>query len=187
MKTIKLLLIALLFSFNSFGQEKFIFNKQGLTDFVVVNIDSLSNDQIYNKTINWIKESYTNPDEVIKTSIDGDKVRIEGFKDNLICISALGMATCYGGVYTITISCKNGKYKFDPSSLTYRSPASQYTSGGIHDFYLNDGSPYYKKNGKIRGSWKLIPKSVTGLFNDLNLSLKNYLLKNSSNKAQEDW
>jgi len=177
----KLLFAFILISNVSFSQNQFTYNKDGLTDFVVVSVDGLNRIEVYNKTINWIKENYKNPDVVIKTSIDGDKVRIEGFKENLICIRALGIPTCYGGTYTITISSKDGKYKFDPSSIKYRLPPSEYNSGSVQDVYLSDGSAYYKKNGKIRSSWKTIPVSVAGLFNDLNLSLKNYILKIDSN------
>ena len=187
MKKLLLLLLALLFYYNSFAQDQFTYTKEGLTDFVVVNVDDLSRIDVYNKTINWVKETYKNPDLVIKTSIDGDKVRIAGFKEHLICTRALGIPTCYGGTYTISISSKDGKYKFDPSSVTYRLPPTPYSYGVDQNFYLNDGSPYYKKNGKIRTSWKTVPENIAQFFNDLNLNLKNYILKNHTNKIQEDW
>ncbi|WP_292889154.1 hypothetical protein [Nonlabens sp.] len=67
-------------------------------------MNSLKQNELLTKTINWIKETYNNPDEVIKKSIDNEKVRFKGFKDNLVCsCQSRGMVYCHSGLYTIGI------------------------------------------------------------------------------------
>jgi len=81
----------------------FEFGKEEFTDYVVVKVDSLNQEELFKKAINWIKDTYKNPDEVINTTIDNSKVRIEGFKEVAIQLKALGMSSFYGGTYSIEI------------------------------------------------------------------------------------
>lgn len=186
MKNTITLLLALI-TFNVSGQNTFTYNKDGLTDYVVVKTDSISKDELFKKSINWIKETYKNPDEVLKTTIDNDKIRFEGAEENLICLKSLGMKTCYTGTYTIEILFKDGRYKFNPISLTYYHPASQYSSGGIVDISLTDGSWMYRRNGKPRSMYKEIPEAVSNLFNSLCNNLNKYLSKKDGSKDDDDW
>lgn len=173
----------------SFSQVEFTYNQEGLTpEFVVVELDSLSQEKVFQSSINWIKETYKNPDEVIKTTINNEKVRFEGYKENLFCIETLGMNTCYSGTYTIEVEFKDNKYKFSPLSIEYRVPASQYTAGGKYSINFKDGSGYYNRKGIIKSSQKNIPPSIENLFNDLNKSLKNYLEQSTTeSEGSDDW
>jgi len=172
----------------TFGQDKFIYDQEGLSPkYVVVEMDSLKKNELFTKTINWIKETYRNPDEVILTTIDNEKVRFEGFKDNLICVNSLGMVSCYNGLYTIEIEFKNNKYKFTPLSIEYRVPASQYSTGGRVSINFNDGTVYYNKKGKLRKVYITIPTSIETLFNELNSNLSNYLLIEKKANDKDDW
>jgi hypothetical protein len=47
---------------------------------VVVEIDSLNAAEVYLKTLDWIKETYKNPDEVIKANFENEKIRLDGFQ-----------------------------------------------------------------------------------------------------------
>ncbi|WP_417619839.1 DUF4468 domain-containing protein [Oceanihabitans sediminis] len=176
---------------NNFAQENFIYNQKGLTpNYLVVEIDSLNKEQLFQKSINWIKETYKNPDEVIKTTINNEKVRFEGFESNLICVNSLGIHYCYYALYTIEIEFKDNKYKFTPLNLEYRVPASEYTPGGMKTINFSDGSAYYNKKGKLRRMYKSIPTTVEALFNDLNKSLSNYLISEQLSKESnesDDW
>lgn len=165
--------------------EEFIFADKKFSDFTIVKIDSLSKNELYFRTLNWIKESYKNPDEVIKMSIENEKIRINGFKDNFICIKALGLNTCYYGVYTIEISFKDGRYKFDPSYLEYRIPPSQYSVGTNVTFHLDDMSSLYNEKGNIRNMYKQIPAILEDTFNELNYSLLNYIVKYKT--SNDNW
>ncbi|MFV0531950.1 MAG: hypothetical protein ACK5MD_11005 [Flavobacteriales bacterium] len=183
----KLLLLLLIITVATLSaQQKFTFDKNGLTDFVVVKTDSgLTQNYLFEKTINWVKERYKNPDAVFKSFIDNEKIRIEGFSEDLICYIHLGLYNCYSATYSITISFKDGRYKFDPVSLYYHIPVSEYyPTGGIVNIYLNSSnSSFYKKNGKIRSSYRSIPGEIEWLFNRLNNNLKEYIETDGDN----DW
>ncbi|WP_233881834.1 DUF4468 domain-containing protein [Tenacibaculum piscium] len=160
----------------SLRKKSFEYNQLGLTDYVVTNIDSVSQEQLFERTINWIKETYKNPEKVIKTKIGNEKVRIEGFQDNTICNKIFLSTFCYGAKYTIEISVKDGKYKFDPTNLTYRIP---YTKSGpepsVNNISFNSGQVFYNRKGRLKSVSNSVPRSIEDLFNSLNLSLKNYV------------
>ena len=161
----------------SFGQEEFVYNENGLNPkYLVVDIGDKDKSEIFNETINWIKETYKNPDDVIKTTIDNKKVRFEGMHSTKnICVKIFGKTTCYYALYTIEIEFKDGKYKFQPLSLKYRVPISKYNTSGVNPINLSDGSGYYNRKGELRKSYDTQPSAVEDLFNSLNSDLKIYL------------
>lgn len=182
MKTITLI-FALFFTLLSNGQEKFAYNENGLTpEYLVGETDGKTQQEIYTKTLNWVKETYKNPDEVIKTTIENEKIRFEGVEMDLMCHSALGSTTCYNTTYTIEIEFREGKYKFTPLSITYRIPATQYTQPMTETVVFSTGEYYYNKKGALKSRTKTIPESVEILLNGLNDSLNKYILKESSSE-----
>jgi len=185
-----ILSISLLFAVYSFGfgQEKFTFNIDGLNPrYIVVEIDSLKQAELFKNSINWIKETYKNPDKVIKTTFDNEKVRFEGSKDNLICVYSIGFVFCYTGMYTIEIEFKDNKYKFRPISVEYRLPADKYSASRMAQVDLIDGSLYYNNKGVVRKMYETWPTSIETLFNELNSSLSKYLLMPNEDTEKNDW
>lgn len=177
------LIITLLLPFMAIAQDRFTYDQNGLNPKdLVVQVEGLDQKGLYEKTLSWIKDSYRDPDEVIKATSENDKIRIEGYQDNLICASALASTVCYGATYSIEISFKDGRYKFEPISIDYRIPPSQYSSGltVTVDFY--DGSGYYNKKGKIKKATETVPTSISDLFNGLNTSLLDHITA-----EEEEW
>ncbi len=84
---------------------------------------------------------------------------------------------CYGVVYIIEVSFKNNKYKFNPIDVSYSADNQVF-------FGIDRNSEFYDKNGKIRKIYKSYPNDIELIFNDLNESLKNYLLNASK---EDDW
>jgi hypothetical protein len=187
-KAIVIILFALL-TINTNAQEKFTYSEKGLTDYVVLKIDSLNQSKLYNKTIDWVKENYINPDEVIKAKFENEKIRFNGFKENAFLMTILATPMYLDGRYTIEISFKDGKLKFDPLSLEQYSAPSQYSAGGWSLVTLETNSWLFKKNGKIRSVTETYPENIEGIFNNLILSLNVYLLKESGviNDSEKDW
>lgn len=169
----------------SFGQEKFVYNQSGLNpEYLVIEVDSLNKNELFEKVINWIKETYKNPDEVIKTTINNEKVRFEGFQQNMfIYRSAIEFQVDV--FYTIEISFKEGRYKFKPVEVksTFQ-PNGCYQPGDYFTVDLSDGTAYYKKNGKLKCSNNL-PQSLSSYLNNLESDLKLYLTKTSAD--DDDW
>ncbi len=80
MKKILLLTLTILISNLSIGQEipQLKLTQNGVEP-IVVEVDSLSASEIYNKAQNWVQETYKNPDKVLKANIANEKIRIDGF------------------------------------------------------------------------------------------------------------
>lgn len=164
--------------------DYFNWTTSGFTDFVVVEIDSMSQQELFNTTLNWIKDNYENPDEVIKTTIDNSKIRMEGYGRDIIKYKGISVVDI-PGKYVIEISFKDGKYKFDPFEVSY---ILDYPIGEV-GILISDPSYYYNnRRGVIKKSYQYFPISVEKLFNDLNSSLFNFIISNKGGSSDnEDW
>lgn len=189
MKRILFITIFQLLVLKGFSQEKFIFNNDGLTSHLVIEIPNVNQQELYEKAINWIKESYKNPDEVIKAKIENEKLRFEGVKKAVLVSKSFGITEYDDVRYTIELSFKEGKYKFAPTFLASETDLFQYFPSGWQEIKLNGGSYIYKKSGKIKSTFKLYPKNIEDLFEGLNNSLHDYLLKKNHLKkdAEDNW
>ena len=166
--------------------NQFEFKDKLFTDFVVVKIDSLNKEKLFKRTLNWIKETYKNPNEVIKMTIENEKIRINGYKENLYCYDTFLGGSCYYGTYSIEISFKDGRYRFDPTYLEYRIPADKYNPAGLNvPVELTQFDYMYNNDGELRKLYKFMPAILEDTFNDLNLNLYKYIL--SQGKEKNDW
>lgn len=181
MKNITLSL-ALFITFLSNGQEKFTYDEDGLNPkYLVGEAESKTQQEIYKKSINWIKETYQNPDEVIKTTIENKKIRFEAVEVDLMSHSSLGSRHFYNTTYTIEIEFREGKYKFEALSISYRVPPSRYNLEKTISIDFTNGEEYYRR-GKLKSRTRTIPKAVEDLLNDLSNSLNEYVVKEESTK-----
>ena len=157
----------------SLAQEKFTYDKTAITDYVVINANGTAS-ELYSKTINWIKESYKNPDEVIKMTIENEKLRFQGYSKKFTCWGSV----CSDASYTIEISFKDGKYKFDLISLK--------AVGEVNSFEMpiNDLSIYYNKNGEFRKGSKQSLDDTVYFLNTLQQNLNDYI---NGNTKKADW
>lgn len=178
MKTNNLILILLIIicKTSAFGQDseipkndKFEYNEIGLNDFVVVDIDNKTKEEIYSKTINWIKETYKNPDLVLKMQIPSEKLRIDAIASNLASVN--DGKTKFDLPYSIEISFKDNKYKFKILSLVVQNVKDLKTM------------PNFKTDKKNIKYWGTTPTDIEKYFNDLNENLKKYI----SQTKKEEW
>jgi hypothetical protein len=185
----KKLIIGLLFitTFANAQETEFKFNKERFTDYVVGNVEGKTATELYKKTIDWISVTYKNPKEVIKAQIENEYIRIEGAKENMICLKSLGMLNCYNARYLIEISLKDGKYKFDVIILETYMASSGVSAGGWSEVVLSNTSVYYKRNGDLRSIFKLYPPAIETEFNLLNTSLKKFLISDAIPSKKNDW
>ena len=114
MKKILLILTLALYNIGYAQVTEFTFTKDGLTDYVVTQCEGKTQSEIYKKCIDWIAYTYKNPLSVTQAKIENEYIRIEGIRESLICDnSALYGKVCRDGKYTLEISFKDGKYKFE--------------------------------------------------------------------------
>lgn len=154
--------------------NKFTFDENGLTKFIVVELDTINKSVIYQKTIDWVKETYKKPDLVFDATINNENIRFSG-KENIFKIyNAFGDYGNYPLEYTIKVSIKNGKYKFEVVFINVIHPSINFND--IH-------KTIYKKDGKLSKWYRDCPKIIEDYFNNLNKSLYEYI----SNKNSNDW
>jgi hypothetical protein len=172
----------------SFGQNiEFTMSKEGFTDYVVTQCEGKSQSEIYKKTLDWLNVTYKNPKEVLKANLENDYVRFEGSSPSLVCLSSLGMKTCYNTKYQIEVSFKEGKYKFDIIEIQYYVNSSQYSPGGWSQFPMVGMEYYYNKKGEIKSTFKNFPEFIPPYFNDLNKSLHDFVMSNEIPSKKQDW
>ncbi|MDI9256363.1 hypothetical protein [Flavobacterium sedimenticola] len=169
----KKIIALLMICSSSLAQDKFSYDSNTITDFIVIDTPGASSD-IYKKAVNWIKENYVNPDDVILMQMENEKIRFQGFKKQFHCMSSV----CSDATYIIEISFKDGKYKFDPISLKLSAGA------GSFDVPLTDLKPYHDKKGELKKGSKEALDSIVNLFNSLQLSFDGYL---TGKTKKEDW
>lgn len=189
MKKITLIISSIYLFINALNaQENFKYNETGLTEYIVYEIDSVSSKDLFEKTKQWIGESYVNPDEVLKFEIENEKIRFNGYQKNQFSVTSVGITSFYDARYSIEVSFKDSKIRFKPINLEQFIPSSKYAAGGWKSISLTSNKWLFKKNGKMYKYYKTYPEKIERLFNNLGNSLKEYLLNNKTeNNKKEDW
>lgn len=173
-----LLALTILLSKLLFGQEipQLKLTPNGVEPIVVI-IDSVNGSELYIKALNWVQETYKNPDKVLKANIENEKIRIDGFAIDAWWYKLLGMRNTYNMDYTIEISFKDGRYRFEYIIGQF------YIDGGK---VLYDYRNFYKENGEVRKSYIDAVPSLEITMNSLSKSFYNYLSGKTA-KKDSDW
>lgn len=171
-----LFILIILGTFYSYAQEKFVYSIEGLSPkYLVIKIDSLKSEKLYDKSEKWIKNYYKNPEEVIDTKSENEFIRITGVKTSGLYIGSV----VYDIKYNIKISFKDEKYKFEPLSVSYRS---QKFSNGWIEFDLNNGSMFFKKSDQPIKKFENFTIEIPGILNAINQELLTYL-----KSTEDEW
>src|SRR5210317_1776631 len=114
MKNTLLIIVFLLFSITLFSQQSNfkldVNNPIFPNQYVMLNVDTLTVSNAYNKTLTWIRMTYNSPDEVIKAQLDNKYIKIEG-SGKLFYSQSLGVGNFYKTKYYVTISFQKGIVK----------------------------------------------------------------------------
>ena len=176
---LKTLLMMAFITASTFAQDTaFKFSKDGLTDFIVTNYEGSAKDT-YARAQAWVKDN-AKKNFVVVSSIENEKLTIEGTKENFLCSKAGGTTVCTSATFTIEINFKDGKYKFAALGLTEKANNSANTI--VHN--LDDFSEYYNPDGSLKKYKDDVPAAYESLFNDLNKSLIVFMDKK---KKAENW
>lgn len=179
MKTKILLSIAILFFTISHAQD---FPKLKLTpngvEPIIVNTDSLKAIDLYKKALNWVQETYKNPEKVLKAKIENEKLIIDGFAENAWWYKYLGMKNNYNMEYSVEISFKDGKYKFEYIIGQFLIDGGQKV--------LYDYKTFFKKTGEIRNIYIEAVPSLEETMNNLSLNFYEYII-GKRNKKDDKW
>lgn len=173
------LVAAIIAPFFSFAQEipKLKLTPSGV-EAIIVSTDSLKADYLYKKSINWVQETYKNPEKVLKAKIENEKIRIDAFASNAWWYKSMGVKLNYDMEYSIEISFRDGKYKFE---LT----VGQFYADG-QKFMANYTNFFNKSSGEVKGVYKDAVPSLEETINNLSLSFFKYVTGIKS-KNDNNW
>ena len=174
MKKLFLGLFVTLMSLSINSQELKI-GPSGVKEPVIFEFD-LTQNEIYKKSLNWVQETYKNPDKVLKANIENEKIRLDGYATNAWWCKSLGIIQTYNMNYTVEISFKEGRCRF---SYTI---GQMYTSDGQRLLY--SCKAFYKSSGDVRKVHLSSVSSLEKTINDLAKSYQDYI--NGVSKSQDD-
>lgn len=164
---------------------QFELTKDGIEP-IVVTVDSLNARQLYKKALNWVKENYKNPVEVLKVDVKNEKVRIEDIKKNVWFYRIPDTTFFYDVEYLFNVDFEDNKIRmsFDFGNTWNRS--AQYAT---HSYCINY-KKLWKQDGEVHDIYKETKPGIDQMMNELSLSLINYLRddkKNLEEEHQSDW
>ena len=171
MKTLFFLLLFV--SFAAYGQDlpMFELTKEGIKP-VVLEFPNKNAEELYKKSLKWVKDVYKNPSEVLKNDTPNEKIRIEGYKQNIIHIVSIGKYY-YNAIYTLEIDFKDNKTRL---TLSF----NKFTRTKSNSLYLSD---FHKDNGEIRKMYAPAKADLENYMNKLKSAYYNYVLSDK----KDDW
>jgi hypothetical protein len=177
MKNILLIQFLLLSIVSSYGQseERLTLTYDGVEP-VIMQVEDKTAEQLYTSAVNWVKESYKNPDKVLKAEIEYQKIRLNGYSSKAYYWKTLGIPIYYIE-YTIEVSFKDGRYKFEFII------GQAYTQTGDKAFSYKN---FYKNNGQVRKMYKDSKLGLENTMNNLLLSFHLYVSGEAKN-IDSDW
>lgn len=174
------------FSLAQSNVTEFTLTKEtGMTDYVVIPFEGKTAADLYKKALQWFEVYYKNPNEVLRGKIENDYLRFTGSKFGIVCVNVLGR-TCYNSKYTVEISFKDGKVKFDLINLEYYQPSSQYVVGGWSNIGFESMDGYFNKKGEWKGPFKYYPE-IPGHINQLMEDFKKFMNSETIPSKKEEW
>ena len=181
-----LLTLFLIFSVN-FSFAQIAFAGKEFQNTIITNCENKTAEEMYQKTLNWISYTFTSPDDVLMAKIENDYIRIRGSKKQLACYNTIGKI-CNDVKFTIEISFKDGRYKFEIIELQENVPYfNQYAPGGWQTFNLSNFDHFYNKKGVLKTKFKYFVEEVPLYFNNLNKELQQFIQNENIPSKREDW
>jgi hypothetical protein len=151
----------------------FLMTTKGIAP-VVVAINNLSKNELYNKTLNWTSSFYQIQNQATITSIPDENININGITKNVKYARFMDNDVFVDLPYLFTVDFTDGEITM---SFTLGDK-----NGDITDEYgevIANASPsrIFDKNGEVRKMSKIFKVEAEKAMNDLSYALVDYLLK----------
>jgi len=146
--------------------------------YAVLEIEGTT-EELYQLVVNWVNETYNDPEEVIISQTDSKFLKIQGSKENLFHSA---MAS-WDAKYRLSFKFKENKVKMEINDLEYYIAPSKYSI--ISGWQSKNKIATLKKNGKPYGQGTKDLEAITVYFNMLANSLINF--KGNPNMQDDDW
>ena len=175
MKKFFLLVCIPVFSISRAQDNPFTFNE-------VVKVDSVERATLYNRAKRWIDSSYASAQSVIQTDDSINKIIV--VKAAFIVHVSDGFVRDGGNVrYTLSIQCKDGRYKITLADFIHHHGSSDLGDGGD----LNKTKPSCSPLDLPKYYWHQIKEQATEHRDHLISSIKSALGFNRMLIQNNDW
>ena len=170
-------LLLVLISISLTAQENYVFTSSGISPKEsIITFPGVSKDQLYQKALRFVKETYRSPDDVIVTTVENEMIRFTGADSEAFCFKALGMKKCTAAIYTVQLDFKDGKMRFQPVEMYYNTEASRYSSGGRQYIDLDNGEDkMYRRNGEPRSMFRFLVPAIGDVLNKNLSDIQDYI------------
>lgn len=145
---------------------------------VQLNFDNLTNNQIYDRSLMWVQETFINAKDVLKENIENEKIKIEGFAEKAWWYKSMGLKNYNHMQYTVTIHFRENVVTFEylvGEFYILEGPKAQY-----------DYRMFFKKDGSIRKQYTDAVPSLELTMNTLLVSYYNYITGQSIQVETKD-
>ena len=145
---------------------------------VQLDFNNLTTNQIYERSLMWVEETFVNAKDVLNENIENEKIKIEGFAEKAWWYKSMGLKNYNHMQYTVQLYFNNNQVTFNylvGQFYMLEGPKTQY-----------DYRMFFKKDGSIR---KQYPEAVSSLeltMNTLLVSYYNYITGQSIQVETKD-
>ena len=148
--------------------------------YVVVTKEGKSAKELYDNSLKYINKAYKNPEEVIKGKIDGEFLKFNTYVPGFTIVDNLGTSLAINAKYTVELSFKDGRVKYEVVELTMSA-----TNGGYIIIFSGspfDGYPIFNKKGELKR--EEIKQDIENHFNSVVKDLSKEL---GGAEQEDDW
>jgi len=145
---------------------------------VQLHFNNLTTNQIYERSLMWVEETFVNAKDVLNENIENEKIKIAGFAEKAWWYKSMGLKNYNHMQYTVQLYFNNNQVTFNylvGQFYMLEGPKTQY-----------DYRMFFKKDGSIR---KQYPEAVSSLeltMNSLLVSYYNYITGQSIQVETKD-
>ena len=166
-----------------------IFGQEPLTYTEVIQVDSISQNELYNRAKLWFTTTYNSANDVLQmdNKESGQIIGKAIMKYNPTVFS--GSEQTKGSIkYTIKIFVKEGRYKYEISDFIHDPYGNQYGKSSMGLITTNEECPNPKPMAKKWSNkvWRDIKNQIENNMTSLVLSLKKGMMKQAETET-DDW
>ncbi|SFO05613.1 protein of unknown function [Paenimyroides ummariense] len=181
------LLFLLLVSGVNISFAQIAFSGKEFQNTIITSCENKTAEEMYQKALNWISYTFNSPNDVLMAKIENEYIRFEGAKEHLVCWETIG-TICNNGKFTVELSFKDGRYKFELIKLQQYIPYTGYGPHGWDDVNFEYVTAnMYKNNGKLRPKYQHFISDMPEYFNNLNKQLQQFIQNENIPSKREDW
>ena len=141
---------------------------------VVVAINSLSKNELYNKTLNWTNSFYQSQNQASITFVPDEKISIHGVAKNVTFTRFMGEDVFVDLPYLFTIDFIDGEITM---TFILGGENGDVNDGNGEVIASTSPSRMFDKNGEVHKLGQIFKAEAETVMNDLSYALVDYLMK----------